>query len=53
MFEDAYAKHKHWHKIEYKDAELEVAVELAASWAEKFVNEFSSFQAATLPWLKK
>jgi hypothetical protein len=53
MFEDAYAKHKHWHKIEYKDAELEVAVELATSWAEKFVNEFSSLQAATLPWLKK
>lgn len=51
MFEDAYAKHKHWHKLEYKDVALEDAVEQAATWAEKFVVEFSAHQAATLPWL--
>jgi len=53
MFEDAYAKHKHWHKLEYKDDELENAVEQAAVWAEAFVKEFGNHQAATLPWLKK
>jgi hypothetical protein len=51
MFEDAYAKHKHWHKLEYTDVALEHAVEQAATWAEKFVVEFSAHQAATLPWL--
>jgi hypothetical protein len=40
MFEDAYAKHKHWRKLEYKDDELENAVEQAAVWAEAFVKEF-------------
>jgi len=53
MFEDAYAKHRHWHKLMYKDAELENAVEQAAAWAEKFVGEFGNYQAAKLPWLKK
>ena len=53
MFEDAYAKHKHWHKLEYKDGDLENAVEQAAIWAETFVSEFGNYQAATLPWLKK
>jgi hypothetical protein len=53
MFEDAYAKHRHWHKLEYQDAALEAAVEQAAAWAEKFVEEFSAYQIATLPWLKK
>jgi hypothetical protein len=53
MFEDAYAKHKHWHKIEYTDAALEDAVAQAAAWAERFVREFSEYQTATLPWLKK
>ena len=52
MFEDAYAKHKHWHKLEYTDDRLEAAVEQAASWAEAFVSEFSNYQKATLPWLK-
>lgn len=51
MFEDAYAKHRHWHKIEYKDAEMEASVAQAAEWAEKFVAEFSDYQTATLPWL--
>ncbi len=49
MFEDAYAKHKHWHKLVYRDDELEHAVERAAAWAEEFVKEFSRYQAATLP----
>lgn len=53
MFEDAYAKHKHWHKVEYGDGELENAVEQAVAWAEKFVREFGQHQEATLPWLKK
>jgi hypothetical protein len=50
MFEDAYAKHKHWHKLEYRDDTLEVAVEQAAVWAEKFVREFSNYQMVALPW---
>lgn len=53
MFEDAYAKHKHWHKIEYKDDSLEDSVAEAAAWAEEFVREFSNYQTATLPWLKR
>jgi hypothetical protein len=52
MFEDAYAKHKHWHKITYLDRSLEDAVQEAAAWAERFVGEFAAHQAATLPWLK-
>ncbi|MGO9019648.1 MAG: hypothetical protein ACLQVJ_15000 [Syntrophobacteraceae bacterium] len=53
MFEDAYAKHKHWHKLTYLDKELENAVEQAALWAEKFVGEFADYQAARLPWVSK
>ena len=54
MFEDAYAKHKHWRKFPYKDNELERAVEQAAAWAEEFVGEFAAYQAANLHcWLKK
>ena len=53
MFEDAYAKHKHWHKIEYQDGALEEVVEQAAVWAEDFLGEFARYQTATLPWLKK
>ena len=53
MFEDAYAKHKHWHKVTHGDHNLEHAVELAAAWAEKFVAEFTTDQAAKLPWMKK
>jgi hypothetical protein len=52
MFEDSYAKHKHWHKLEYKEGELENAVEEAAAWAEGFVSEFAGYQAVKLPWLK-
>lgn len=53
MFEDAYAKHKHWQKLPYKDNKLEAAVESAAVWAEKFVKEFADYQATNLPWLSK
>jgi hypothetical protein len=53
MFEDAYAKHKHWHKITYEVPDLEQAVEQAAAWAERFVSEFADYQIATLPWLAK
>jgi hypothetical protein len=52
MFEDAYGKHKHWHRLEYKDEDLERVVEQAAAWAEKFVVEFADYQAANLSWLK-
>lgn len=51
MFEDAFAKHKHWKKLTYNDAELEHTVESAAAWAENFVGEFAEYQAANLPWL--
>jgi hypothetical protein len=53
MFEDAYAKHRHWHKITYRDDKLENAIEEAAAWAEEFRGEFGDYQAAKLPWLKK
>lgn len=53
MFEDGYAKHRHWHKLTYKDAELEHAVEQAAAWAEKSRAEFGDYQTAKLPWLKE
>jgi hypothetical protein len=53
MFEDAYAKHRHWRKFTYKDNDLERAVELAAAWAEEFVGDFAAYQVANLPWLKK
>lgn len=53
MFEDAYAKHKHWHKLTYLDKYLENAVEQATLWAEKFVHEFADYQAAKLPWVSK
>jgi hypothetical protein len=53
MFEDAYAKHRHWHKLAYENAELEDAVEQAAAWAEKFLAEFADYQIANLPWLKR
>ena len=53
MFEDAYAKHKHWHKIAYEKDRLEEAVEQAAEWAEAFVKDFAGHQAKNLPWLKR
>jgi hypothetical protein len=53
MFEDAYEKHRHWHKLTYKNHELERMVEEAVAWAEKFVGEFAEYQIANLPWLKR
>ncbi|MGA2701913.1 MAG: hypothetical protein ABSH35_12565 [Isosphaeraceae bacterium] len=53
MFEDAYAKHKHWHKITYTPDQLEGAVEKAAAWSEEFVRTFTAYQEANLPWLRK
>jgi hypothetical protein len=53
MFDDAYAKHKHWHRLTYKDSDLDRAVEQAAAWAEEFVGEFADYQVAKLPWLNK
>ncbi len=49
MFEDAYAKYQHWHKLTYREPELE----RAAAWAENFVKRFAAYQVANLPWLKK
>jgi hypothetical protein len=51
MFEDAFAKHKHWKKLVYNEADLEETVEQAVAWAEGFVGEFAAYQVATLPWL--
>lgn len=53
MFEDAYAKHKHWHKLTYKENGLAAAVERAAGWAERFAGRFAAYRVAHLPWLKK
>jgi hypothetical protein len=53
MFEDAYAKHNHWHKLTYEERELDRAIEQAVIWAEKFVGEFADYQVANLPWLKR
>lgn len=53
MFEDAFAKHKHWKKLIYNDVELEHAVDRAAAWAESFVSEFAEYQIANLPWLSR
>jgi hypothetical protein len=53
MFEDAYAKHKHWHKFVYECDQFESVVEQACVWAEGFVSEFAAYQVANLPWLRK
>jgi len=52
MFEDAYVKHNHWHKMTYEKDELNDVVERAAAWAEEFVREFADNQKVTLPWLR-
>lgn len=53
MFEDAYAKHKHWKKLGYKENDLERAVDMATQWAEEFVRDFAKFQSRALPWMKE
>lgn len=52
MFEDAYAKHKHWKKFIYTSDTLQNEIENAVTWAEEFIREFGQFQKATLPWFK-
>lgn len=52
MFEDAFAKHRHWHKISYEAHELEHAVEQASAWAEQFIRDFAAHQRVVLPWLR-
>lgn len=53
MFEDAYQKHNHWHKIEYDEPDFREAVIRAAAWAEDYVQKFANHQERALPWLKK
>lgn len=53
MFEDAYAKHAHWHKITYSPDKLAGAVEQAAIWAEEYVKGFAQYQEEHLPWLRR
>jgi len=50
MFEDAYGKHRHWHKVEYTD--IDVAVDASVQWAEHFIAEFGKFQQRVLPWMR-
>ena len=52
MFEDAYAKHKHWKKFVYRPDNLQDTIRDAITWAEKFIEDFGQFQKARLPWLK-
>jgi hypothetical protein len=51
MFEDAYAKHDHIHKIEYLPPDLNAAVDAAADWAESFIKHFGVVQTKVLPWM--
>jgi hypothetical protein len=50
MFEDAYGKHRHWHKVEYTN--VDAAVDLSIAWAESFIAEFGKFQESVLPWMQ-
>jgi hypothetical protein len=52
MFEDGYARHRHWHKFEYTPETLKEAIQASAEWAEGFSREFTKQQRATLPWLR-
>jgi len=52
MFEDGYAKHRHWRKFVYKPNTMRKEIEKAVSWAEEFIREFGQFQKAQLPWLQ-
>lgn len=51
IFEDAYAKHNHWHKVVYESGEVESATESAAQWCEKFLINFADYQKKHLPWM--
>jgi hypothetical protein len=52
MFEDAFARNKHWKKFVYAPGAIQAAVTEAATWAELFVKEFGAFQKRVLPWMK-
>lgn len=52
MFEDAYAKHRHWKKFLYSPSTLQDEIKNAVTWAENFIKEFGQFQKEKLPWLK-
>ena len=53
MFEDAFARNKHWQKFVYAPGDIEKVVDQAAAWAEDFVKQFGAFQQRVLPWMKK
>jgi hypothetical protein len=40
MFEDAYAKHKHWKKFSYTPEVFSNVIKDGAIWAEDFIKEF-------------
>jgi len=50
MFEDAYGKHRRWHKVEYTD--IDDAVDASVQWAENFIPEFGKFRQRVLPWMR-
>ena len=52
MFEDAFARNKHWQKFVYPPGGIEKSVDEAAAWAEDFVRNFGAFQLRVLPWMK-
>ena len=51
MFEDAYAKHKHWRKFTYGTGDIEAATENVAHWCEEFLKEYFEYQKTHLPWM--
>ena len=51
MFEDAYAKHKHWRKFTYGTGDVEAATENVAHWCEEFLKEYAEYQKTHLPWM--
>ncbi|HEX6369261.1 MAG TPA: hypothetical protein VF006_10030 [Longimicrobium sp.] len=52
MFEDGYARHRHWHRIDYRPDELDHAVRRGVAWAEEFFRDFARYQQQHLPWLQ-
>jgi hypothetical protein len=52
MFEDGYARHRHWHKFEYTPQTLNETIQASAEWAEGFSREFSKEQRDRVPWLR-
>jgi hypothetical protein len=52
MFEDLYHRLNNIKKFEYTDANLEVQIDAAISWAYSYIKSFGDFQKQKLPWLK-